>query len=108
MPEASPTRRDVNNGPGKVLVAARRIVRIIISPVTKWLALAAGVINAREFRKDVMQQMRLTVTNLHPEIAIGATDRRGWYTEIHLNFGEFRLRITRAIYNPRLRDLWAD
>jgi len=85
-----------------------RVLRIIISPITKWLALAAGVINAREFRKDVVRQMRRTVTNLHPEITIGATDRRGCYTEIHLNFGEYRLRITRAVYNPRLRDLWAD
>jgi hypothetical protein len=85
-----------------------RGVRIIIAPVTKWLAFATGVINAREFRKDVVRQMRLTVTNLNPEITIGATDRTGRYTEIHLHFGEYRLRITRATYNPRLRDLWAD
>jgi hypothetical protein len=52
--------------------------------------------------------MSLTVANLHPEVVLGATDRTGWYTEIYLNCRDFRVRITRAIYNRRRRDFWAD
>lgn len=111
MPEAPLTdrsQRGSGKGFGKVLSAIFRLVRVLISSITKRLAVAVGYITARKFRRDVIRQMGLTVTNLDPEVIIGATDPRGWYTEIHLNFGDFRLRITRAIYNARHRDLWAD
>jgi hypothetical protein len=93
---------------GRGLFAIGRVFQIIISPFTKLLAAAGDLIKARKFRRDVIRQMSLTITNLHPEVTIGGTDRRGWYTEIHLDFGDFRLRITRAIYNPARQDLWAD
>ncbi len=111
MPEAPITdrsQRGSGKGFGKVLSAIFRLFRVLISSVSKRLAVAVGFIIARKFRRDVIKQMGLTVTNLDPEVMIGATDPRGWYTEIHLNFGDFRLRITRAIYNARHRDLWAD
>lgn len=38
----------------------------------------------------------------------GTTDTSGQYTEIYLNFSDFRIRITRAIYNRRQYDFWAD
>lgn len=93
---------------GKAFFAVLRVCRVIISPITMPLATAAGVRRARKFREDVLTQMSLTIANLHPEAVIGATDRRGWYTEIHLNFRDFRIRITRAIYNRRRQDFWAD
>lgn len=111
MPEAPLTGwSQIGNdkGFGKVLATIFRLFRVLILSVTKPLVVAVGFITARKFRRDVIKQMRLTVTNLDPEVIIGATDPRGWYTEIHLNFGDFRLRITSAIYNARHRDLWAD
>jgi hypothetical protein len=111
MPEAPLTdrsQRGSDKGFGQALSAIFRLFRVLISSVTKRLAAAVGFITVFKFRRDVIKQMVLTVTNLDPEVIIGATDPRGWYTEIYLNFGDFRLRITRAIYNARHRDLWAD
>lgn len=85
-----------------------KALQIIISAASEPVAVLAGSIRVRKFRRDVIKQMSLTVTNLHPEVTVGGTDRRGYYTEIHMDFGDFRLRITRAIYNPGRQDLWAD
>ena len=93
---------------GSGVSVAIGVLRIILSPIAKPLAIAAGLMRARNFRQDVLREMSLTVTNLRPEVVLGATDRRGWYTEIYLNFRDFRVRITRAIYNRRRRDFWAD
>ena len=103
-----PRRTGDKGSIAKAFFAVFRVCRVIISLITKPLATAAGVRRARKFRQDVLTQMSLTVENLHPEAVIGATDRKGWYTEIYLNFRHFRVRITRAIYNRRHQDLWAD
>jgi hypothetical protein len=39
---------------------------------------------------------------------LGSIAVEGLYTEVCLNFAGFRLRITRAAYNPWRQDLWAD
>jgi hypothetical protein len=113
MPEASlvsggPEKGSNKGSFGRGLSAIGKVFQVIISPFTKPLAVAGGLTKARKFRRDVIRQMSLTITNLHPKATIGGTDRRGWYTEIYLDFGDFRLRITRAIYNPGRQDLWAD
>jgi len=112
MPEASlvhPPHTSSKKGFfGRTLNAVFRVFRTTISSVTKPLVVAATVIRVHRFRRDVMKEMRLTVLNLHPEIRIGGVDRNGWYAEIYLNLGGFRLRVTRAIYNRRQEDLWAD
>lgn len=112
MPEASfsdrphkPSGKDVSAEPA---LAAFSVFRSIISQITSPLLSAAGWMRVRRFRRDVLKQMSLTVKNLHPEVIMGGTDRRGWYAEIYLNFTDFRLRITRAIYNSRHQDLWAE
>ena len=104
------TRRPRRTGGGiaKAFDAFLRVCRGIISPITRPLATAAGAHRARQFRQEVLAQMSLTVSNLHPEAVIGGTDRRGWYTEVCLNFRDFRIRVTRAIYNRRHQDFWAD
>ncbi len=101
-------RRKGAKGIGKALFAVLRICQVVISPITKPLASAAGVRRARKFHQNVLTQMSLTIANLHPDTMIGARDRKGWYTEIDLTFRDFRIRITRAIYNRRHQDFWAD
>lgn len=98
-----------NKGPfSRGVTAVFRLLRIVYSRLSTPLVVAGGLIESRKFRRKVIREMRLTVTNLRPDVSIGGTDRRGWYTEIYLNFGDFRLRITRAIYNSGREDLWAD
>ena len=113
MPEDShltnePDQPNEENSSGRDSSGGSRILRMIISPFARPLVDVAGWIRVRRFRRDVIRQMRLTIGNLHPDVMIGGTDRRGWYAEIYLDFAEYRLRITRAIYNPRHQDLWAD
>jgi hypothetical protein len=93
---------------GVAVSVLRRALWSVVSQVTRPLATAAGRRRAQKFRQAVLTQMRLTIANLHPEVVIGAIDRKGEYTEIHLNFRDFRIRITRAIYNRHRQDLWAE
>lgn len=113
MPEDShlsnePDQPHEEDPSGIGLSAAFTIVRKILSAFTRPLLNVAGRIRVRRFRANVIRQMRLTIGNLHPDVIIGGTDRRGWYAEIYLDFAEYRVRITRAIYSPHRQDLWAD
>jgi hypothetical protein len=63
---------------------------------------------ANKFRQDVQKQMNLTVANLHPDVAIGATDGSGDYIEIQLNFRSLRIRITKEIVDRRHDKVWVE
>jgi hypothetical protein len=104
QPDKGANRGSSGRGPFGIA----KLLKAVITQCTRPLVAAAGLMRVWRFRRDVIKHMRLTVTNLHPEVIIGGTDRRGCYAEIYLIFGDFRLRITRAIYNPGRQDLWAD
>ncbi len=69
------------------------IFRAILSPFTRLLVDIAGWIRVHRFRRDVISQMSLTIGTLHPNVIIGGIEKREWYAEICLDFGDFRLRL---------------
>ncbi len=100
--------RSGNGWFGNGLRAISRALRIAVFRLTRPLVVAGSVTQARMFRREVIRQMSLTITNLHPQVIVGGRDSKGCYAEIYLNFKDFRLRITRAIYDRGRQDLWAD
>ena len=85
-----------------------RAIWVIVAPIIRPLRSVARSKRAEKFRREILSQMTLTIPNLHPDVVIGATDRSGRYTEVYLEFGEFRVRITRAIYSRKQSDFWAE
>src|ERR1041385_4824683 len=93
---------------GNVLLRGRKMLRCVVGPVANRLLAAKVKKRVKALLRDVRVQMHYTVATLHPEVVPGATDRRGEYIEVYLNFPAYRIRITREFYNRQQCEFWAD
>lgn len=89
-------------------MTVNEILRISIRPIVGPLSVAACTARAFRFRRDVLKQMSLTISELSPNVVIGVKVEYGDYIEIYLEFREFRIRITRERYSRQDVKLWAE